>query len=137
MPIPTTFERIVIAKGVYVFTLTAIEVKASSLKRVDGSAGGDFWVWKWRGKHARSGEPAKLETTTGSGISKKDSALKTLLTSAYPEITFEEMKEFNTDEMVGKTWEVSVGIAMDEKGDKINRIIDLQPSTKDAFSDED
>lgn len=137
MPAVSTFEREVIAKGVYLFTLTEIEVRASTLKRDDGSAGGDFWIWKWRGKHVKTQDKAKLETSSGTSVSKKDSALKSLLSSAYPDMTLEDMKTFNTDEMIGKSWQVSVGVVMDDKGEKKNKIIDIEASEKDPFADSD
>ena len=142
MPKVSSGEVTLAEKGVYIAQLMTIESKASTLKRDDGSdSTGCFWIWKFKGYLEKDVKKkvGPVEITTGSTVSKKDSALKSLLMSAYPEFTLDDMKEFDTDEMINKTWRIKVGIGQKPDGSDKNVILNIEASEKefDAFADQD
>ena len=135
MPAVTKSDFEIAEKGMYLANLCEIEVKASTLKRDDGSdSKGFFWVWKFKGYREtdKRKEIKSVEITTGTAVSKKDSALKSLLMNAFPDMTFEEMQKYNTDEMIGKSWRIKVGIGQKPDGNEKNVILNIEPSDIDV-----
>lgn len=131
MPKVQSGEVTLADKGIYIAQLCAIESKASTLKRDDGSdSTGSFWIWKFKGYLEKDPKKkvAPVEIATGSTVSKKDSALKNLLLSAYPDFTLEDMKEFDTDEMIGKVWRIKVSIGQKPDGQDKNVILNIEAS---------
>lgn len=126
-------------KGIYIAQLCTIEAKTSKQKDDQGVENDStFWIWKFRGfkEKDKNREMVPVEITTGCTVSSKDSQLKSLLMSAYPEMTLEEMKVFNSDEMIGKAWRLKVGIGQKPNGKDKNVILDIEPCEDDPFADE-
>jgi len=94
-------------------------------------------VWKFRGFSVKDKlrKMVPVEITTGTGITSKDSALKNLLMSAFPEKTLEELKSYNTDEMIGKAWVLKVGIGESKNGNEKNVILNIEASEDDPFAE--
>lgn len=140
MPAVTTSEFEIAEKGMYLANLCEIEVKNSKQRRDNGEErDSTFWVWKFKGyrEQDKNRKIKSVEITTGTGVSKKDSALKSLLMNAYPDMTFEEMQKFNTDEMIGKSWRIKVGIGQKPDGAEKNIILNIEPSEIDVDPFED
>jgi hypothetical protein len=143
MPPVTTSEFEIAAKGTYLTRLNDIECKSAKITRRADEGGGEkdsnFWVWKFRGYNLKDAKrkQTSVEIVTGTNITSKDSALKSLLMSAYPDMSSDERKAFNTDEMVGKAWLIKVGIGEKPNGGEKNIILNIEASDDDPFADKD
>jgi len=138
MPPVTSAEYAVTPKGTYLAQLCDIEVKtAKQPTKEGGERDSSFWVWKFRGFSVKDKlrKMVPVEITTGTGITSKDSALKNLLMSAFPEKTLEELKSYNTDEMIGKAWVLKVGIGESKNGNEKNVILNIEASEDDPFAE--
>lgn len=140
MPPVSKSEFSVADKGTYLAQLCDIEEKVALQKNDRGEdRESKFWVWKFRGYLIK--DPAKkmvpVEVTSGVGVSSKASALKHILSCAFPDMTLDEMSVFNTDEMVGKAWVLKVSVEEKPNGSKKNVILNIEPSDKDPFADTD
>ena len=140
MPPVTSTDYAVTPKGTYLTQLCDIETKSSKQTGSDGVArDSSFWVWKFRGYNMK--DPAKkavpVEITTGTAVTKNDSALKTLLMSAFPDKNLDDLKTFNTDEMVGKAWVIKLGIGEKPNGGEKNIILNIEATEEDPFADDD
>jgi len=138
MPPVTNSEFAVAAKGTYLTQLCDIEAKTAPQKNDRGETrDSTFWVWKFRGFLTKDKlrKMVPVEITTGTGLSSKASALKNLLMLAYPDKSLDELKTFNTDEMIGKAWVVKVGEDEKPNGGKKNIILNIEPSDDDPFAD--
>ena len=141
MPQVTSSEYDVAERGVYLANLCAITSKTQKQKNDAGEErDSTFWVWEFKGykEKDKAKKIMPVEITTGTGISSKPSALKSLLSQAFEEMTFEEMKKFNTDEMINKAWRISVTVEPKQSGggDK-NVITKIEEVEIDVFADED
>jgi hypothetical protein len=139
MPAVHSGEVVLADKGVYIAQLCAIDAKTAKQKNDQGiEQDSTFWIWKFRGFKEKDKARAMcpVEVTTGCTVSTKDSQLKSLLMSAFPEMTPEEMKTFNTDEMIGKAWRIKVGVAQKPNGNDKNVILDIEACDEDPFADE-
>lgn len=140
MPQVQKSEFTVAEKGTYLAQLCDIEQKVAMQKSDSGDdRESKFWVWKFRGYLTKdtTKKMVPIEVTSGCGVSSKQSALKHILSCAFPDMTLDEMSMFNTDEMVGKAWVLKVSVEETAKGSKKNVILNIEPSDKDPFSDDD
>lgn len=144
MPKVESYAREIIPGGIYIVKLCGIDVKESTLKRDDGSAGGKFWIWNWWGKKEKELDKAGAkayapQTTTGNGVSKKDSKLKFYLQNCFPDMTLEQMQKFNTDVMIDKFFRIKFGV--EEDGDNQKNVVlgieMMDEDFADPFADED
>ena len=128
----------IVPAGVYTTQLNEIAVTPSTMKRDDGSDGLPFWVWKFRGFKGKDRDDMHtVEIVTGSTVSQKDGALKSLLMSAHEEMTLTEMKQYDTDEMINKFWKIKIGVTENKSGSPKNVILNIEETTDDPFADSD
>jgi hypothetical protein len=141
MPQVQSSEFTLADKGVYIATLCEIETKSSKQRGSNGEEkDSTFWVWKFKGCKEKGADKkvCKVEITTGTGVTKKDSALKSLLSSAFPDMSPDEMRAYNTDEMIDQNWRIKVGMGEKPDGSPKNVILDIEAYDRefDAFADE-
>jgi hypothetical protein len=90
-------------------------------------------------KEASLGKPnaktAEFTTITGSGLSRKPSALKFLLQSVWPEDSMEQLSKRNTDVLIGELFRAKVVVEGDGE-DKKNGFTSIEMvSIEDPFED--
>ena len=141
MPRVQANEFQVAPKGTYLSMLCEIQEKSTPQRneKTGDMKDSKFWVWKFSGYQTKDPQKKRtpIEVTTGIGVSSKASALKHILSCAYPEMSVDEMKAFDTDTMIGKAWVLKVGVEEKPNGGEKNVILNIEASDKDPFADDD